>query len=130
MTASEGFPPAFRLRRRSEFGAVMRRQQKSAGPHVVLLMAPRPDGTARLGVMISKRIHKHSVRRHQLKRWVVELFRRELRTILPAVDVLVLFRRDPPREGHAMLDREIRGLIERALSAKALWGRGHRRRRS
>ena len=69
------------------------------------------------------------MRRHQLKRWVVELFRRELRADLPAVDMLVLFRRDLPLDGHALLDREICGLIDQALHAKALWSRGRRRKR-
>ncbi|MFW5846087.1 MAG: ribonuclease P protein component [Planctomycetota bacterium] len=126
----EGYPPSARLKLRREYGYLLKRQQKAVGRHVVLLAAPRRQALRpRLGIMVSRKVSKSSPRRHQLKRWVRELFRRELQQQLPAVDLVVLFRRDLPRHGHALLDKEIRRLVEPALSAKATWGRDQDSRR-
>jgi ribonuclease P protein component len=72
----------------------------------------------RQGVMVSTKTAPSAVRRHQLKRWVRELFRRELKDALAGYDVVVLFRRDPPPDGHAALDREITDLARKALTAQ------------
>lgn len=129
---SHDHPPCARLRLRREFGGVMRRQQKAAGRNLVILIAPQrrdlPTRRPRLGIMVSRKVSKSSPRRHQLKRWVRELFRCELQHAMPAVDMIVLFRRDLPRAGHAQLDHELRCLLPQALAAKATWhSRGKRR---
>ena len=103
-----------------DFGRAFKRQQKAAGRHVVLLLAPRGrhDAPARLGIMVSTKVSPLSVRRHQLKRWVRELFRTRLVTLLAGFDAVVLFRSDPPVDGHRRLDDEIQALIPKALAAK------------
>ncbi|MFW5828874.1 MAG: ribonuclease P protein component [Planctomycetota bacterium] len=123
------YPKRVRLRRRSDFTRVMRRQQKAVGRHLVVLIAPRRSGPARLGVTVGLRVSKSSPRRHQLKRWVVECFRTSLQQRLVSVDLLVVFRRDFPRAGHGHLLAELERLVEPALAAPALWQRGRRPRR-
>jgi ribonuclease P protein component len=122
---SQAFPPAARLHDDRDYSRVFNRQQKAAGTHVVVLARQRPHpqergrvAEARLGVMVSTKTAPTAVRRHQLKRWVRELFRRELKPALAGWDVVVLFRRDPPKDGHAALDREITDLARKALSAQ------------
>jgi ribonuclease P protein component len=126
--SDNSFPKQARLRLRREYGYLMTRQQKAVGRHVVLLACPRRGGQPRLGIMISRKVSKCSPRRHQLKRWVRELFRCELQHRVETVDLLVLFRRDLVRDGHRMLDREIRALVDEAITAKPLWNKGRRGR--
>lgn len=127
-----GLPPRARLHSNRDFSRVMHRQQKAAGRHVVVLVLPRPrklDPRARLGTMVSTKVAPSAVRRHQLKRWVRDLFRTRLKEALHGHDAVVLFRRDPPADGHRLLDEEICQLAAKALAASADPGarRGGRR---
>jgi len=127
------FPPESRLHNRRDYGRVFHRQQKAAGRDAVVLVAPRPrrgQGATgpRLGVMVSTKVAKRAVRRHQLKRWVRELFRREWRAELDDLDVVVLLRRDPDC-GHAVFDDELRRLLGKARASEARPGSGKRPRR-
>ena len=124
------FGPGHRLHDNRDYSRVFNRQQKAAGRFVVVLVRPRDRkaGTAgRLGVMIAVKTAAAAVRRHQLKRWVRELFRLQLKGTLAGHDTVVLFRRDPPADAHAELDREILALVPKALAAQAqpVPGRGH-----
>ncbi len=126
-----GYQPHERLRTGRDYGRVMQRQQKAAGRNVVVLAAQRrlkggAPAPARVGIMVSTKVSKLSVRRHQLKRWVRELFRTELKSGLTGWDVVVLFRSDPPAAGRRRLDDDIRALLAKALAA----GEGPRRTRS
>jgi ribonuclease P protein component len=116
------FGPEHRLHDGRDYSRVFNRQQKAAGRHTVVLVRPRspkeaPEG--RVGVMIATKTARSAVRRHQLKRWVRELFRRELKTTAAGFDVVVLFRSDPPAEAHPALDQELRYLLPKAIAATA-----------
>lgn len=116
------FGPEHRLHDGRDYSRVFNRQQKAAGRHVVVLVRPRsakepPHG--RLGVMVAAKTADSAVRRHQLKRWVREVFRRELKSTAAGFDVVVLFRSDPPADAHQALDQEIRHLLPKAIAAAA-----------
>ena len=129
--ADHAFGPNHRLHSNRDYGRVFHRQQKAAGRYTVVLLSPRGrkgSQLARLGIMIGAKAVKTAVRRHQLKRWVRELFRTRLKETLTAHDCVVLFRSDPPADHHARLDEEIHGLVTKALAAQAQPGsRGGRR---
>ncbi len=91
------FTKAARLRRRREFLAVQERGRKiSAGPYLVLLL-PSGGDRARLGITVSSRV-ANAVGRNRVKRWVREAFRRRAAE-LPAVDVVLIARREAPAAG-------------------------------
>ncbi len=115
----ESFPPSMRFHHGRDYGRIMHRQQKAAGKHAVVLVALRRgvDPGPRLGIMVSTKVADTAVRRHQLKRWIREQFRRTLRHRAGNHDIVVLMRRDPPVDGHALLDAEVAELLERALTA-------------
>lgn len=120
--ADYAYPREHRLRRRSDFRRIFSHQNKAAGKFCVVLVSRHGKnfrGPARLGVVVSTKIHKTSVRRHQLKRWVRELFRLEFKKELDGMDLVVLFRRNPPADGHGVLDDEIRQLLPRAIRVAA-----------
>lgn len=130
--ADHAFGPEHRLHSNRDYGRVFHRQQKAAGRHTVVLLMPRARKAAphaRLGIMVGAKAVKTAVRRHQLKRWVRELFRTRLKGTLAGHDCVVLFRSDPPEQFHVALDSEISGLVERALHTTAQPGqRGGRRK--
>jgi ribonuclease P protein component len=117
-------PPSHRLHDGRDFSRVFNRQQKCAGRHVVVLLRPRESRTSagRLGIMVAAKTVKTAVRRHQLKRWVRELFRTQLQHTLAGMDLVVLFRADPPEHGHRELGAEIGELVVRALTTRAQAG--------
>lgn len=119
---AESFPPSMRFHHGRDYGRIMHRQQKAAGKHAVVLVAPRrgPDPGPRLGIMVSTKVADTAVRRHQIKRWIREQFRRTLHQRAGNHDVVVLLRRDPPLDGHAVLDAEVADLLERALKAASV----------
>lgn len=125
----QSFPPAMRFHHGRDYGRLFHRQQKAAGRWVVVLVAPsrKQPALPRLGVMISTKAAKTAVRRHQLKRWVRELFRTRLVERLGQHDLVVLFRSDPPADAHAQLDQEILTLLPKALAQQSQpRGRGGR----
>ncbi len=109
-----------RLRRRSDFKRIFSHQNKAAGKYVVVMVSrhgKRYRGPGRLGVVVSTKVSKRAVRRHQLKRWVKELFRTQLKAALYGQDLVVLFRRDLPTddgESHQKLNDEILRLLPKA----------------
>jgi ribonuclease P protein component len=122
------FPPEHRLHDGRDYSRVFNRQQKAAGRHVVVLLRPRENSTvaARLGIMIAAKTVNTAVRRHQLKRWVRELFRTTLQSTVPGHDVVVLFRSDPHALAHQELGAEISALAARALTLRPASSAGHR----
>lgn len=116
------FGPEHRLHDNRDYSRIFNRQQKAAGRHVVVLVRPRSakePAEGRVGVMVATKTARLSVRRHQLKRWVRELFRRELKHVAAGHDVVVLFRSDPPADSHLLIDQEIRHLLPKAIQGIA-----------
>jgi ribonuclease P protein component len=116
------FGPEHRLHDGRDYSRVFNRQQKAAGRHVVVLVRPRTSNEkphGRIGVMIAVKTARLAVRRHQLKRWVRELFRNELKSAAIGFDIVVLFRSDPPADAHQLLNQEIRTLLPKALATSA-----------
>lgn len=117
--ADQSYPPSARFHDRRDYGRAYHRGVKAHGRWCGVQLAPRPrrgGRQARLGITVSTKINKRAVRRHQLKRWVRELFRRELREPLHGYDLSVIFRADPPPDAHPQLDHELRHLIAKAQS--------------
>lgn len=122
MDVDASYGPEHRLHSNRDYGRIFNRQQKAAGRWLVLLLRPRgrpgePPGLARVGVMISAKTADTAVRRHQLKRWMREVFRLRLKTALAGHDAVVLFRANPPAEARAELERELMALVPKALAA-------------
>ena len=65
--------------------------RKLSDPFFLLIVLPRQDAAARLGMAISRRHARSAVERNRVKRLVRETFR-EHRGTLPPVDVVVMLR--------------------------------------
>src|SRR6185436_3309449 len=91
----EKLPRGQRLTRRPDFLVVQERGRRISGSSYLLLALPRPGATpeagARLGITVSKKVGKASVR-NQVKRWVRESYRRMSDLAPPGLDLVVVAR--------------------------------------
>ena len=87
------FTAADRLHRRSEFLRIQRARVRSQTDHFVIYAARlSPSPRVKLGITVSRRLG-NAVIRNRVKRRVREIFRRELRSKLPARTALVIIGR-------------------------------------
>lgn len=108
-----GFPKRYRLTKTDEYSSVFGFRRAVKSPHFLLHYRSRAateEATARLGIVVPKRLVKAAVRRNLIKRIAREQFRL-LRAGLPARDlVLRLAAKCQSLDRRALAD-EIRGLL-------------------
>ncbi len=114
--ASERFTKARRMRRRGEFTRVFDLSHRTKGRYFTLLMAPNTAGSARLGIVASRKLGD-AVRRNRAKRLIREIFRR---TGSPSsgrgVDIVVIPRRELFDAAYSSLESDFRGALERGAA--------------
>jgi ribonuclease P protein component len=95
------FTAADRLRRPSEFAAVYALRCSAAAGPIVVYACPRPTGSPRLGLSVSRRVGTAVVRGHW-KRRLREAFRRVRARLPTAIDIVIVVRGSgPPHVGAA-----------------------------
>lgn len=82
------FPKALRLRRRGDFRRLGSNGQRRYGRSIALEVAPSPVAETRLGITVSRKYGKATVR-NRFKRRVRETFRLCYPLLLPALDINV-----------------------------------------
>lgn len=107
LTESERLPRNFRLTRASELRRVQEVGRRRRLPHLDVLWADNQVGHPRLGLIVPK-FQANAVARNRLRRRLKELWRRELNTEVPAVDVVIRARRETYSAGFAVLREELR----------------------
>ena len=78
--------------RHSEFAHVKEHGARLAGRYVAVNLAPAPDGHTRLGIIVSRRYHRHAVKRNRARRLIREAFRLLRHGINPPVWIVVIGR--------------------------------------
>jgi ribonuclease P protein component len=110
----EGFSKARRVRRRGEFQRVFDGGLRVQSRFFTLLVMPTAASTSRLGIVASRKLGG-SVERNRAKRLIRELFRRSVTLAgAPALDAVVIPRRE-------LFDASFASLSEDFAS---LWRRG------
>jgi len=107
----ETFPPSARLRKRREFLAVYEHGVRVPGALLVLFVAPRPEGGARLGITTTRRVGS-AVVRNRLRRLVRELFRRH-RHRMGSWDIVVNVRAAARGATYREMEADWRRLLRR-----------------
>ena len=100
-----------RLTQSSEFGRVFARPLRSSDRYFTVLARPGSCDNPRLGLAISKKVDKRASERNRLKRLSREVFRSQKE--LPALDFVVLAKRDAPGAGNGILINSLQRHFER-----------------
>ena len=98
--ASASFPKHARLRKRDDFLRVQRVGRRHHTEHFVVLRAPGPGPTARVGITVSTRVGD-AVVRNRVKRLVREIVRVLWRRLQPPDDVVVIAKPGAAETTHA-----------------------------
>lgn len=113
---SQRFTKAQRVRRRGEFTRVFDLALRAHGRYLTVLMAPNKAGTARLGIVASRKLGD-AVRRNRAKRLIREVFRQTPPLPgRPAVDVVVIPRRELFDAAYSSLQSDFRGALKRCAA--------------
>ena len=109
---SECFTKARRVRRRDEFQRAFELSHRAKGRYTTVLVAPNDTGTARLGIVASRKLGD-AVRRNRAKRLIREVFRRN--KIASGFDVVVVPKRELLDASLTVLEADYRHNLERRL---------------
>jgi ribonuclease P protein component len=109
---SESFPPAERLRKRSEFLTVQSRGTKLATPNLLLFVMSGSAFQTRIGITASKKVGK-AVERNRIKRRLRELYRRNKCLFPEGKDIVIVARRSALAASHQQLLMELRKALQR-----------------
>ena len=114
------FRPASRLHQPKEFAAVQASPLRVRGGCFELRYRRNPEtnalgGSARLGLVIPKRLARRAVLRNQIKRLAREAFRQALPD-LPAIDVVLRLTK-PPLLAKALVDGALRQAWRREIDS-------------
>ncbi len=105
--AAGSFPKRARLRKRGDYLRVQRAGRRCHTEHFVVLIAPSPAASTRIGVTVSSRVG-NAVVRNRVKRIVREILRTSWRRIDPPADVVVIAKPGASDTAHAEAASELR----------------------
>lgn len=100
------FPRHCRLLNSRQFRMVFDQNQRHADRYMVVLGRDTGQIEARLGITVSKKVSRRAVDRNQIKRHLRDSFRK-YRHELPAMDFVVIARRDAVGAGSADLKQSL-----------------------
>jgi ribonuclease P protein component len=119
LAGDQGLPRSTRVRTRREFGRAFHKSKRGYTKNLTIMLAQHGSAwrkAARVGVVVSTKVSKSAVRRHQLKRWVREAFRLRIKARIFGNDLVVTLKTDPGPD-HVAFDQELDRAIERAWNA-------------
>jgi ribonuclease P protein component len=111
----QGFRHAHRLHKTDEFSSVFAFRRILRGRFFMLHYRPNGLDTARLGVVVAKKLVKRANGRNLVKRITRELFRRR-RENLPDCDLIVRLHAPVANTSRAELNQDLRHLLDRLVS--------------
>jgi ribonuclease P protein component len=110
--ADQGFRGAHRLHKTDEFSSVFAFRRALRGRYYMLHYRPNGLDTARLGVVVAKKLAKRANVRNLVKRIAREMFRRH-RAELPAMDLVVRLQAPVADATRAELNTDLLQVLQR-----------------
>jgi len=111
-SADQGLRSAHRLHKTDEYSSVFAFRRALRGRFYMLHYRPNGLDTARLGVVVAKKLAKRANARNLVKRIARECFRRN-RVVLPAVDMVVRLHAPVAPATRAELNQDLLALFQR-----------------
>jgi len=105
-----------RLRRRADFLRVQREGNRVHTRHYVVVLLSRPEGPARLGITVTKKI-AGAVGRNRIKRVLREVFRLNRDLFPPQCDLVVIAKSGALELGYEQARSELRKARRAMLGA-------------
>jgi len=109
---ARSFRPVYRLRKTDEYSSVFAFRKAVRGRFFVLHYRPAGVSTARLGVVVAKKLVRRAVQRNFIKRMAREAFR-HLREKLPPYDMVLRLNAKIETASRAELRAELQQLFQR-----------------
>ena len=109
---TRSFRPVYRLRKTDEYSSVFAFRKAVRGRFFVLHYRPAGVSTARLGVVVAKKLVRRAVQRNFIKRMAREAFR-HLREKLPPYDMVLRLNAKIETASRAELRAELQQLFQR-----------------
>ena len=113
----QSFARRYRLTKTDEFSSVFGFRRAIRGQWLMLHYLPAAGDTARLGLVVGKKLLKKAVDRNRLKRIVRDHFRRE-RHRLPACDLITRLANRPAELQSGALAGDLQQLFDRLCRQK------------
>ncbi|WP_075149500.1 ribonuclease P protein component [Thauera chlorobenzoica] len=110
--ADQGFRSAHRLHKTDEYSSVFAFRRALRGRFYMVHYRPNGLDSARLGVVVAKKLAKRANVRNLVKRIAREIFRRH-REFLPAVDLVVRLHAPVAKATRAELNLDLLQLLQR-----------------
>jgi len=111
--ADARFPPTARVLTSAEFERIFKHGKRTASPLMALHVLAQDESTARLGLVVSRKVDKRAVGRNRIKRVVRDYFRKVRSQLQPGAYV-VLARADAKQADNAQLRQTLERLFARA----------------
>ncbi len=111
-SADQGFRSAHKLHKTDEFSSVFAFRRALRGRFYILHYRPNELDTARLGVVVAKKLAKRANVRNLVKRIAREIFRRQ-RESLPAVDLIARLHAPVASATRAEMNLDLLALLQR-----------------
>jgi ribonuclease P protein component len=102
-----------RVRKRKEFLKIQSEGRKWKTDHFLVVVSPAEGETSRLGVTITRKVHKRAVRRNLTKRRIKEVFRRLYHFIQNPVDIVVIAHKGAVDVEYLEVKRELNYALRR-----------------
>ena len=100
------------MHKATEFAAIINLKYQVSGDLIQIYMKPNRFGYARLGLIVSKKIERHAVKRNRIKRILRETFRRNrLNDQTNEIDWVIRLRRSVAKNESIKLATETRLLM-------------------
>ncbi len=86
----QSFPKKIRICRSKDFKIIFENGTRLYFDNLLLYIYSQKSEVTRLGIIVSRKIHKSAVIRNKFKRRIREIFRKNRSNIKPGYDILVL----------------------------------------
>ncbi len=112
MKGEQTFQKGSRVRTSGEYEHIWRCGKRYHTAHFIVIVCPSNHPVSRMGLTVSRKVG-NAVYRNRLKRWIRELFRKQLKFSTRALDISIIAKRHAGQLAHDRVDQELSPYLAR-----------------